>query len=122
MSYYKSSKHPLASGQFAIAWGLAGQESRGSTRSRPRFKDRCSRHLGSPPWRNSRRPPAESTRSPAGSGANVESLRQETEDGYASGGAHVDFSIHHYGRDELVAAEVVAVTGGLIGVVELLGE
>jgi len=55
-------------------------------------------------------------------GANVESLRQETEDGYASGGAHVDFSIHHYGRDELVAAEVVAVTGGLIGVVEFLGE
>jgi hypothetical protein len=49
-------------------------------------------------------------------------LGQQAKDRDAASGADVDPSVDDHGSDEFVAAEVVAVVGGLIGIVEFLGE
>ena len=44
---------------------------------------------------------------------------EQAEDAYAGCGANVDFAVGDHGSDEFVAgAELVAASGGLVGVVE----
>src|SRR6266403_476023 len=80
---------------------------------------RYSKHSALPRWRNSRNNPAWARRAAL---RILGKLRQRTENGDASWRADVDFPVDDHGRDELVATEVVTVIGGLIGIVEFLGE
>src|SRR5258708_30334333 len=80
---------------------------------------RYSKHSALPRWRNSRNNPAWARRAAL---RTLDKLRQQTENGDASWRADVDFPVDDHGCDEFVAAEVVTVIGGLIGIVEFLGE
>src|SRR5216683_997938 len=80
---------------------------------------RFSKHSALPRWRNSRNHPAWARRAAL---RTLDKLRQKTENGDAGWRADVDFPVDDHGCDEFVAAEVVTVIGGLIGIVEFLGE
>src|SRR5258708_3430787 len=80
---------------------------------------RYSKHSALPRWRNSRNNPAWARRAAL---RTLDKLRQQTENGDACWRADVDSPVDDHRCDEFVAAEVVTVIGGLIGIVEFLGE
>src|SRR5260370_16005313 len=79
---------------------------------------RFSKHSALARWRNSRNNPAWARRAAL---RNLDKLRQQTENGDASWRADVDFPVDDHVCDEFVAAEMITVIGGLIGIVEVPG-
>src|SRR5216683_7210052 len=119
----KSSKRPRDSATSVIEWALAGRECSASMRLLTKCRPRCWRPLASPRKQNSR---VDRRRLLAFLASRettcVETLRQQTENRDAIWGPHVNSSVDDDRRNEFVAAEVVAIISGLIGIVEFRGE